>query len=159
MHGGRLSREHTSAPKAKAISRLRADGLDERAATNLVQYLHDQADATGEVPSDETIVVERYLDEVGDWRVCVLTPFGARIHAPWTTAVVRRLEEDRGLEVEPMWTDDGMVFRVPESDAAPEPELFFPRAEEVEDLVVQALGTTSLFAARLRENAARALLL
>ena len=77
-----------------------------------MQYLHDQADATGEVPSDETVIVERYLDEVGDWRVCVLTPFGARIHAPWTTAVVRRLEQDRGLEVETMWTDDGMVFRV-----------------------------------------------
>jgi ATP-dependent Lhr-like helicase len=159
MHVGRLSRELSRAPKAKALSRLRADGLDERAAANLLQYLHEQADATGEVPSDETVIVERYLDEVGDWRVCVLTPFGARIHAPWTTAVVRRLEEDRGLEVEPMWTDDGMVFRVPESDAAPEPELFFPRADEVEDLVVQALGTTSLFAARFRENAARALLL
>ena len=159
MHVGRLSRELARAPKAKALARLQADGLDERAATNLVQYLHDQADATGEVPSDETIVVERYLDEVGDWRVCVLTPFGARVHAPWTTAVVRRLEEDRGLDVETMWTDDGMVFRVPESDAAPEPELFFPRPDEVEDLVVQALGTTSLFAARFRENAARALLL
>jgi ATP-dependent Lhr-like helicase len=159
MHVGRLSRELARAPKAKALSRLLADGLDQRAANNLVQYLHDQAEATGEVPSDETVVVERYLDEVGDWRVCVLTPFGARIHAPWTTAVVRRLEEDRGLEVETMWTDDGMVFRVPESDAAPETELFFPRADEVEDLVVQALGTTSLFAARFRENAARALLL
>jgi ATP-dependent Lhr-like helicase len=159
MHVGRLSRELARAPRAKALSRLLADGLDQRAANNLVQYLHDQAEATGEVPSDETVVVERYLDEVGDWRVCVLTPFGARIHAPWSTAVVRRLEEDRGLEVETMWTDDGMVFRVPESDAAPETELFFPRADEVEDLVVQALGTTSLFAARFRENAARALLL
>ncbi len=159
MHVGKLARELSRAPKAKALSRLRGDGLDERAANNLVQYLHDQAEATGEVPSDETVIVERYLDDVGDWRVCVLTPFGARIHAPWTTAVVRRLEEERGLEVETMWTDDGMVFRVPESDAAPEPELFFPRAEEVEDLVVQALGTTSLFAARFRENAARALLL
>ena len=159
MHVGRLSRELARAPKAKALARLQADGLDERAATNLVQYLHDQADATGEVPSDETVIVERYLDEVGDWRVCVLTPFGARVHAPWTTAVVRRLEQDRGLEVETMWTDDGMVFRVPESDAPPEVDLFFPRADEVEDLVVQALGTTSLFAARFRENAARALLL
>ncbi len=159
MHVGRLSRELARAPKAKALGRLKAEGLEDRAASNLVQYLHDQADATGEVPSDETIVVERYLDEVGDWRVCVLTPFGARVHAPWTTAVVRRLEQDRGLAVETMWTDDGMVFRVPESDAPPEPELFFPRPDEVEDLVVQALGTTSLFAARFRENAARALLL
>jgi len=159
MHVGRLSRELARAPAAKALSRLRADGLDERAAKNLVQYLRDQAQATGEVPSDETVVVERYLDEVGDWRVCLLTPFGARVHAPWTTAVVRRLSEERGLEVETMWTDDGMVFRVPESDEAPETSLFFPKADEVEDLVVQALGTTSLFAARFRENAARALLL
>src|SRR3954467_7993828 len=159
MEVGGLSRELARAPKGKAISSVRGAALDARAPANLLQYLHDQADATGEVPSDETVIVERYLDEVGDWRVCVLTPFGARIHAPWTTAVVRRLEDDRGLEVETMWTDDGMVFRVAESDAPPDPELFFPRADEVEDLVVQALGETSLFAARFRENAARALLL
>ncbi|HEY5676329.1 MAG TPA: DEAD/DEAH box helicase, partial [Myxococcales bacterium] len=159
MHVGRLSRELARAPAARALQRLRASGLDERAAKNLLDYLHDQADATGEVPSDETVVVERYVDDTGDFRVCVLTPFGARIHAPWTTAVVRRIEADRGLEVETMWSDDGMVFRVPEADAPPEVELFFPRPEEVEDLVVQALGTTSLFAARFRENAARALLL
>jgi ATP-dependent helicase Lhr and Lhr-like helicase len=159
MHVGRLSRELARAPKAKALQRLQADGLDERAARNLLDYLHDQADATGEVPSDETVIVERYLDDTGDFRVCVLTPFGARIHAPWTTAVVRRIEADRGLEVETIWSDDGMVFRVPEAAAPPEVELFFPRPEEVEDLVVQALGTTSLFAARFRENAARALLL
>ncbi len=175
MQVGKLSRELARAPKAKALQRLQQEhGLDERAARNLLQYLHDQADATGEVPSDETVVVERYLDEVGDWRVCVLTPFGARVHAPWTTAVVRRLEE-RGLteargsassraeavgrSIETMWTDDGMVFRLPETDVPPEPELFFPKADEVEDLVVQALGTTSLFSARFRENAARALLL
>ncbi len=159
MHVGRLSRELSRAPKAKALQRLRADGLDERAARNLLDYLHDQADATGEVPSDETVIVERYVDDIGDFRVCLLTPFGARVHAPWTTAVVRRLEADRGLEVETLWSDDGMVFRLPEADAPPDVELFFPRADEVEDLVVQALGTTSLFAARFRENAARALLL
>jgi ATP-dependent Lhr-like helicase len=158
-HVGKLSRELVKASKPKALARLAADGLDERAARNLLQFLHDQADATGEVPSDETIVVERYQDEMGDARVCVLTPFGARIHAPWTTAVVRRLEDERGLEIETMWTDDGMVFRVPESDQAPDSALFFPKPEEVEDLVVQALGNTSLFAARFRENAARALLL
>jgi ATP-dependent Lhr-like helicase len=158
-HVGALSRELAKAPREKALSRLRGDGLDERAAKNLVQFLHDQADATGEVPSDETIVVERYQDEMGDARVCVLTPFGARVHAPWTTAVVRRLEAERGLEIETMWTDDGMVFRVPESDESPDVDLFFPKPDEVEDLVVQALGSTSLFAARFRENAARALLL
>jgi ATP-dependent Lhr-like helicase len=158
-HVGKLSRELAKAPREKALQRLRGDGLDERAAKNLVQFLRDQVDATGEVPSDETIVVERYQDEVGDARVCVLTPFGARVHAPWTTAVVRRLEAERGLEIETMWTDDGMVFRVPESDESPDVDLFFPKPDEVEDLVVQALGSTSLFAARFRENAARALLL
>jgi ATP-dependent Lhr-like helicase len=174
---GKLSRELARAHGSDAEKRLREEhGLDERAARNLVQYLHDQADATGEVPSDETVIVERYRDDLGDFRVCVLTPFGARIHAPWTVAVARRLAETRSTEergsaarraeaspaamsVETMWTDDGMVFRLPETDTAPEPGLFFPKADEVEDLVTQALGETSLFAARFRENAARALLL
>ena len=157
---GQMSRELLKGTRAKAMQRLQEQhGLDERAARNLMAYLQDQADATGEVPSDQTIIVERYIDEVGDYRVCVLTPFGARVHAPWSTAVVKRLEEDRGVDVESMWTDDGMVFRLPESDGPPEPELFFPPADEVEDLVTQALGGTSLFAARFRENAGRALLL
>ena len=164
-HVGQMARELSRLPQAKGMARLQeSHGLDERAARNLLAYLRDQVDATGEVPSDRTIVVERYVDEVGDYRVCVLTPFGARVHAPWSTAVVRRLEEDRGGDdagraVESMWSDDGMVFRLPESDTPPEPELFFPAPDEIEDLVVQALGTTSLFAARFRENAARALLL
>jgi ATP-dependent Lhr-like helicase len=157
---GKLSRELVRMARPKALQRLQAEhGLEVLAAEKLLQYLHDQADATGEVPSDETVVVERYLDEVGDWRVCLLSPFGARVHAPWSTAIVRRLEEDRGLEVESMWSDDGMVFRLPESDEPPPVELFFPKPDEVEDLVVKSLGTTSLFAARFRENAARALLL
>ena len=164
---GKMSRELLRGSLEKSMVRLQEEhGLDERAARNLMQYLRDQADVTGEVPSDQTIIVERYIDEVGDYRVCVLTPFGARVHAPWSTAVVRRLEQDRGSSdgdgrpaVESMWTDDGMVFRLPESDAPPEPELFFPAADEVEDLVVQALGGTALFAARFRENAGRALLL
>ena len=177
MHVGRLSRELAKAPREKALQRLRADGLDEQAAAALVHYLHEQAGATGEVPSDEAIIVERYLDDVGDWRVCVMTPFGARVHAPWTVAVTHRLESDRGRGgagsagdgrsadarsiggVETMWSDDGMVFRLPESDEPPDPALLFPKASEVEDLVTQALGQTSLFAARFRENAARALLL
>jgi len=159
MRVGRLSRELARAPREKSAQRLRELGLDERATETLLQYLHDQAAATGEVPSDETVIVERYLDDLGDWRVCVLTPFGARVHAPWTVAVTRRLEADRGLEVETIYSDDGMVFRLPESDEPPDSALFFPRPEEVEDLVMQSLGETSLFAARFRENAARALLL
>ena len=157
---GKLARELSRGARGKALERLQKEhGLDERAARNLLAYLDDQLQATGEVPSDETIVLERYVDEVGDYRVCVLTPFGARVHAPWATAVVRRLEAQRGQTIEALWSDDGMVFRLPESDEPPEPELFFPKPDEIEDLVVQALGGTALFATRFRENAARALLL
>src|SRR5437016_8250087 len=160
MHVGRLSRELARAPKAKALARLQGDGLDERAAANLVQYLHDQADATGEVPSDETVIVERYLDEVGDWRVCILSPFGARVHAPWATAVLAKLSDGaRASDAEMLWSDDGIVFRLPESQEPPEVSDFLPAPDEVEDLVARSLGQTSLFAARFRENAARALLL
>ena len=111
------------------------------------------------MPSDRTIVVERYQDDIGDWRVCVLSPWGARVHAPWATAALAALRESHAGDVEALWSDDGMVFRVPESDAPPEVSLFLPPAEEVEDLVVRSLGESSLFAARFRENAARALLL
>ncbi|MEO8433070.1 MAG: DEAD/DEAH box helicase, partial [Acidobacteriota bacterium] len=157
---GQLARELAAAPREKAIERLASGhGLDARAATNLVAYLAEQTEATGQVPSDRTIVVERYMDEIGDWRVCVLSPFGARVHAPWAMAVVARLRRETGSEIEMMWSDDGMVFRLPESDEAPEAALFLPPADEVEDLLVGSLGQTSLFAARFRENAARALLL
>src|ERR1700730_10778360 len=157
---GNSPASYPRAPGEKAIERLtRAHSLDALAAANLVAYLAEQAAATGEVPSDRAIVVERYLDEIGDWRVCVLSPFGARVHAPWAMAVVARLREERASEVEMMWSDDGMVFRLPESDEPHDVSLFLPPADEVEDVLVRALGQTSLFAARFRENAARALLL
>ncbi|HZX66746.1 MAG TPA: DEAD/DEAH box helicase [Myxococcales bacterium] len=157
---GKLARDLSRLPPDRATDRLRNEhGLDARAADNLVRYLRDQVGATGEVPSDRTIVVERYVDEMGDFRVCVLTPFGARVHAPWATAVVARLSEARNSDIEMMYSDDGMVFRLPESEEPPAPELFFPSPDEIEDLVSRSLGTTSLFAARFRENAARALLL
>jgi ATP-dependent Lhr-like helicase len=157
---GQLARELAAAPREEALARLTGQhGLDARAAPNLVAYLAEQAEATGQVPSDRAIVVERYLDEIGDWRVCVLSPFGARVHAPWAMAVVARLREERGSEVEMLWSDDGMVFRLPESDAPPDVSLFLPDPDGVEDLLVANLGQTSLFAARFRENAARALLL
>jgi ATP-dependent Lhr-like helicase len=111
------------------------------------------------VPSDRTIVVERFQDEIGDWRVCVLSPFGARVHAPWAAAVRSSLQESAAGEVEAIWSDDGIVFRLPESDEPPETSRFLPDPEEIEDRVVRSLGETSLFAARFRENAARALLL
>lgn len=157
---GRLARRLLRQPRDQAESALIEEhGLDRRAAKNLLDYLHLQAAATGEVPSDTTIILECFLDEVGDWRIVILSPFGARVHAPWATAVAARLREETPGEVDLLWCDDGIVFRLPESDAPPPAELFFPAPDEVEDLVVRELGTTALFAARFRENAARALLL
>jgi ATP-dependent Lhr-like helicase len=124
-----------------------------------LNYLHEQLEATGETPSDTTIVVESFLDEVGDWRVVLMSPCGSRVHAPWATAVAARLRSETDGEVDMMWSDDGIVFRLPESDEPPPLEWFFPRHDEVEDIVVRELAGTALFAARFRENAARALLL
>jgi ATP-dependent Lhr-like helicase len=133
--------------------------LDVLAAQNLLQYLDDQAAATGVVPDDRTIVIERVLDELGDWRVCVLTPFGGRIHAPWAMAVVAKIRNETGVDVETMWSDDGFIVRFPETEAAPRVELMMLEPEEVEELVVRQLGSSSLFAAKFREASARALLL
>ena len=157
---GELARSLVAAGEADAARRLREHhGLDEKAAANLVAYLREQREATGEVPSDRTIVVERFQDEIGDWRVCILSPFGARVHAPWAAAVRAELQESATGEVETIWSDDGIVFRLPESDEPPETSRFLPDPEDIEDRVVRSLGETSLFAARFRENAARALLL
>ncbi len=157
---GELARRLSAEPAGAAARRLcEENGLDEKAAANLVAYLKEQKEATDVVPSDRAIVVERYRDEIGDWRVCILSPFGARVHAPWATAALARLKEGSGADVEAIWSDDGIVFRLPESDEPPELSLLIPASEEIEDVVVESLGETSLFAARFRENAARALLL
>ncbi|MEN1681800.1 MAG: helicase-related protein [Planctomycetota bacterium] len=157
---GRLSRELLEGEEGTVLSRLRdKHALDDRAAENLLRYLRDQAEATGELPSDRAIVVETFLDEIGDWRVCVLSPFGARVHAPWAIAVAAKLREEGAGEVDMSWGDDGLVFRLLESDEPPDAERFIPAADEVEELVTRQLGSTALFAARFRENAARALLL
>jgi ATP-dependent Lhr-like helicase len=159
-HIGELIRTLRALPPATAIDRLvRHHDLDARAAENLLRYLADQAAAAGVVPDDRTILVERCRDELGDWRICVLTPFGGRIHAPWAIAAVERARAQTGLDLEMMWTDDGFVVRFPETDDPPEPTLMVPSAEEVESLVVRHLGGTALFAAKFREAAARALLL
>jgi ATP-dependent Lhr-like helicase len=107
--------------------------LDDRAAPNLLQYLRDQAEATGAVPDDRTIVVERYLDEMGDWRVCVLSPFGGKVHAPWALAVGTMLRRGAGGErsADVLWTDDGIVARVPEAEEPPAVELVLPDPDEV----------------------------
>src|SRR5213078_2686925 len=134
-------------------------GLDERARQNLLQFLHDQQAATGAVPSDKTVVVERFRDEIGDWRVCILTPFGARVHAPWALAAAARLRETLGIEVQSIWSDDGIAFHLPDADAPPVTDDLLLAPDELEDLVVQEVGQSALFGARFRENAARALLI
>ena len=157
---GAASRELGALGDDVALARLRDDYLlDERAAKNLMAFLRDQADATGAVPSDRTIVVERFRDEIGDWRVCILSPFGSRVHAPWAMAITARLRESAGLQVQSIWSDDGIALHFPDADTPPPRDELLVDPGEVEDLVVAELGDTALFGARFRENAARSLLI
>jgi ATP-dependent Lhr-like helicase len=157
---GALVRELRGIPKAAALTRLVAEhDLDPGAAENLMQFLTDQEAATGVVPDDRTIVIERCRDELGDWRVCVLTPFGSRIHIPWAMAVSARIRAAGGAEVETLWGDDGFVLRFPDTDEPPDADMFLVESAEVMGLVLRQLGSTALFAGRFREAAGRALLL
>ncbi|MGB6975558.1 MAG: DEAD/DEAH box helicase [Terracidiphilus sp.] len=157
---GALVRELRALPKPAALTRLVAEhDLDPNAAENLLQFLADQAEATGLVPDDQTIVIERVRDELGDWRVCVLTPFGSRIHIPWAMAVAARIRAAGGPEVETLWGDDGFVVRFPDTDEPPDPDWFLIESAEALQLVLRQLGSTALFAGRFREAAGRALLL
>ena len=157
---GRASRELVALSHAKALERLRRRHmLDERAAGNLLAFLREQEGATGAVPSDRTVVVERFRDEIGDWRVCILTPFGARVHAPWAMAVGARLRDALGLQAQSIWSDDGIAFHLPDADAPPSTDELLVDPDELDDLVVQEVGETALFGARFRENSGRALLI
>ncbi len=157
---GRAGRELVALSDAKARERLTGEHeLDERAAGNLLTFLREQEQATGALPSDRTIVVERFRDEIGDWRLCLLTPFGARVHAPWALALAARLRESLGLEVNFIWSDDGIALHLPDADAPPPLAELLVGPDELEDLVVAELGGAALFGARFRENAARALLI
>ncbi len=133
--------------------------LDELAIGNVISYVLEQKEVTGEVPSDRTLVVEAFRDELGDWRICILSPFGSRVHAPWALALEARLAVRGGMDVQALWTDDGISLRFADVDERPSLEDLWPDPDEVEDLVVDQLGRSALFAARFRENAARALLL
>ncbi|HEU0025080.1 MAG TPA: DEAD/DEAH box helicase [Thermoleophilaceae bacterium] len=133
--------------------------LDERAARNLSTYLREQRDATRVVPSDRTVVVERFRDEIGDWRLCVLSPFGGRVHAAWALALSARIRDDFGLESDAIWSDDGIIVHLPDADEPPSSELVMVEPDALEELVVRELSGSALFGARFRENAARALLL
>jgi ATP-dependent Lhr-like helicase len=157
---GAASRELVALSDAKAVARLQTDyTLDERAATNLLAFLREQEGATSAVPSDRTIVVERFRDEIGDWRLCILTPFGGRVHAPWALALGARLRDSLGLETQAIWSDDGIAIHLPDADAPPPIEDVLLEPGQVEELVTRELGETALFGARFRENAGRALLI
>jgi ATP-dependent Lhr-like helicase len=139
--------------------------LDRRAAQNLLAYLTEQQDATRVLPSERTLVLERFRDEIGDWRLCVLSPYGGRVHAAWGLALSARLHERFGLDADPIWTDDGIIMHLPDLDAEETEslpsaaELLMIEPDEVEAAVVAELGGSALFGARFRENAARALLI
>jgi ATP-dependent Lhr-like helicase len=157
---GKMMRELLRLPRPVAFARLvEQHSLDENAAENLLRYLNEQIQATGQIPSDEDILIETCHDELGDRRVCVLTPFGSRVHAPWCMAVTAKLRGESGLTVETMWSDDGFVLRLPDSDQPVQPEILLPTPDGFKDLVLQELESTSLFAAKFREAASRALLL
>jgi ATP-dependent Lhr-like helicase len=149
---------------SEAVDREPADlareyDLDERAARNLVAYLREQREATRVVPSDRTIVIERFRDEIGDWRLCVLSPYGGRVHAAWALALSARIRDRFGLESDAIWSDDGIIVHLPDADEPPSAELVLVEPDEIEELVVRELSSSALFGARFRENAARALLL
>src|SRR5829696_3406510 len=157
---GVTSRELVALSDEQALAKLRDEhSLDDRAAQNLIAFLGEQQAATGAVPSDRTIVVERFRDEIGDWRLCILTPFGGRVHAPWALALGARLRESLGLEAQAIWSDDGIAIHLPDSDAAPPIDDVLLDPDQVEELVTQELGDTALFGARFRENAGRSLLI
>ena len=175
---GAFLRELGGLTPEAATDRLHAAGLDDWAASNLLSYLAEQRAATGHLPDDRTIVVERFRDELGDWRVVVHSPFGAQVHAPWALALSARLAEQHGLDAQVMHADDGIVLRLPDADlldfpdpgADPGPG---PAADEapigadaavfdpaqIEQTVTDQVGGSALFASRFRECAARALLL
>ncbi|MFC4906478.1 DEAD/DEAH box helicase [Actinomadura gamaensis] len=156
---GAFTRELAALPQDRARARVNSAGLDEWAAENLVSYLGEQREATRHVPDDRTIVVERFRDELGDWRMVVHSPLGARVHAPWALAIAGRLRERYGVDAQAMHADDGIVIRIPDMDDPPNMDLCAFDADEIERIVVDELGGSALFAARFRECAARSLLL
>ncbi len=174
---GEFLRRTAAAPRDAALAELSGRGLDDWAARNLVTYLEDQRQATGHVPDDRTVVVERFRDEIGDWRVVVHSPWGTPVHAPWALCLAARMRERYGTDVQALAADDGIVLRLPDlgawdEDGSPTDErtrnarldaeiaeLLTLDPDEVPDLVTAEIGGSALFASRFRECAARALLL
>src|SRR4051812_14634682 len=153
---GAFAREAVSRDPAELAKEY---DLDERAANNLVSYLREQQQATRVVPSDETIVVERFRDEIGDWRLCILSPYGGRVHAAWGLALAAKIRDERDLEADAIWSDDGIVIHLPDADEPPPADLVLIDPDQLEDLVVGELSGSALFGARFRENASRSLLI
>ncbi len=133
--------------------------LDAFARGNLLSYLEEQKSFTELLPTDRTIVVERFRDEIGDWRICILSPFGSRVHAPWALAIEARLGDKVGFEIQTMHTDDGIVLRMAEGEEPPDLSVLFPPSDQVEELVLSQVANSAVFASQFRENAARSLLL
>ena len=157
---GAACRELSAAGEQEAAAELERAGLDELAARNLIRYLAEQRAATGYVPDDRTLVVERFRDELGDWRVVLHSPYGDRVHAPWALAIAARLRERYGgMDVQALHTDDGIIIRVPDSDEPPPTGIALLDPDEVGDLITAEVGASALFASRFRECASRALLL
>jgi ATP-dependent Lhr-like helicase len=157
---GALLRKVSRAEDAAASENLRSEHvLDANAAQNLVRYVREQEEPPYALPTDQRLVIERFLDEVGDYRVCLLSPFGTRVHIPLALCMQEKAQRELGTSLEVVWTDDGMVFRFPERDEPPDLRTLFPSPDEVEELLLTALVDTPLFAAHFRECAARALLL
>ncbi|MBH0053234.1 ATP-dependent helicase [Salinibacterium sp. SWN139] len=157
---GAFTKEIATASADDARARAESIGLDEHAVSNLLALVTEQKAATGHVPSDTTLVVERFRDELGDWRVILHSPYGMPVHAPWALAITARIREQLGVDGAAMAGDDGIVVRIPDTDAAPPgADLFVFDAEELEQIVTEEVGGSALFAARFRECAARALLL
>ena len=157
---GRFTTALLAAEAPEALDRLRGQGLDEYAAQNLLNYLTEQKQATGSVPSHTNFVIERFVDELGDWRVMLHSPLGLAVHAPWALAIGARIRERWGLDASAMAADDGIVLRIPAmDDEPPGAELFTFADDEIVDAVTTQVANSALFAARFRECAARALLL
>ena len=157
---GKFSREVSSAAPEKAAQRLIEAGLDEQARANLMAHLTEQREATGTLPTDRSLTVERGHDEVGDWRVILHSPYGMKVHAPWALAINARVRERLGVEGSAVASDDGIIVRIPDAESEPPgAELFVFDPDELEQLVTQEVGGSALFASRFRECAARALLM
>ncbi|HEY1687238.1 MAG TPA: DEAD/DEAH box helicase [Solirubrobacteraceae bacterium] len=153
---GAFSRWAVDAPVQQLASEY---DLEQRAATDLIELLREQREATGAIPSDLTIVIERFRDEIGDWRLCVLSPFGGRVHSGWALALSATLREELGIEADAIASDDGIVVHLPDMDEPPRAELALIAPDAVEDLIVGELSGSAMFGARFRESAARALLI